>query len=337
MAQTPEDGYMRSVEGGLSSTYGPLAKDVIERGAALSRLPWQQYGAAQAAEAQGTVPFRVAGLSDLEQQGLRGIAGLQGYTPMQYTDQSWTDPNRMQQFMSPYQQGVTDIATREAQRQADIASTQRGAKAVNAGAFGGYRQGIENAEADRNTAQLMSDIQTKGLQSAYTAGMGQFNTENAQDFQRQYAQNLANLQGYNTGIDALAKQMQYGSLPRDITQKGLDVGYQDWQSKQAFPWQNLTNLKGLASMIPGQAQFATNESSNYQYNPLMQGAGIAGQVYDWATAPGQTGSTSTPATSNSSYTPNTSNLSFMDSNTGSGFNSGSRFNSGIADLFEYQD
>jgi hypothetical protein len=327
MAQTNEDGYMRSVEGSLSSTYGPLAKDIIERGAAQSKLPWQQYGATQAAEAQKTVPFRVAGLSDIEQNALKGVASLQGYKPMQYTDQSWTDPNRMQQFMSPYQQGVTDIATREAQRQADIASTQRGAQAVNAGAFGGYRQGIVDAEAGRNTSQLLNDIQTKGLQSAYTAGMGQFNAENAQDFQREYAQNMANLQGYNTGVDALAKQMQYGALPRDIAQKGMNVGYEDWQAKQAFPWENLNKLKNLAGMIPGQAQYASNESSNYQYNPLMQGAGVAGQVYDWATAPGQTSSSSTP---NSSYTPNTSNLSFADSSTGPSYDSS--FNSGIAKL-----
>jgi hypothetical protein len=62
--------------------------------------------------------------------------------------------------MSPYQQGVTDIATREAQRQADIAASQRGANAVNFGALGGTRRDILDAEANRNTAQLLNDIQT---------------------------------------------------------------------------------------------------------------------------------------------------------------------------------
>jgi hypothetical protein len=120
--------------------------------------------------------------------------------------------------------------------------------------------------------------------------------------------------------------MQYGALPRQLQQTGFDVGYQDWQNKQAFPWENLNKLKNLSSIIPGQAQFATNESSNYQYNPLMQGAGVAGQVYDAFNSPDKT-SSSTPS---SSYTPNTSNLSFADSSTGPSYNSS--FNSGIAKL-----
>jgi hypothetical protein len=149
----------------------------------------------------------------------------------------------MQQYMSPYQQGVTDIATREARRQADIDATKRGAQAVGAGAFGGYRPGVENAEAERNTAQLLNDIQTRGLQSAYGAGMQQFNAEEA----RRQAENQF---GYTSGIGALEKQMQYGALPRTIEQQGLDVGYQDFLRQQQYPYQQLQFQKEMLSGLP---------------------------------------------------------------------------------------
>ena len=64
-----------------------------------------------------------------------------------------------QDYMSPYMQNVVDIQQREAQRQADIAGTQRGAQAARSGAFGGSRQAVMEAEAARNLATQKGDIQ----------------------------------------------------------------------------------------------------------------------------------------------------------------------------------
>lgn len=269
----------KTTEGGISSTMGPYVTDLFENAAALARNPYQQYGAEQATQAQQTIPYRVAGLSDLQQKALGGIGGLQAYNPLQFTQQSWTDPNRIQQYMSPYQQGVTDIAKREAQRTADIQGTQIGANAVNQGAFGGYRHGLVEAEQGRNTAQLLNDIQTKGLQSAYGAGMGQFNTESAQDFQRQLYQNQANLQGYNTGLGLFGTQMQYGALPRQIEQAGLDVAYNDFLAKQQKPYENLNFQKGIMSALPPSAYSAVTESQNYEpVNPTAASLSFLNQV-----------------------------------------------------------
>jgi hypothetical protein len=91
--------------------------------------------------------------------------------------QSFTQAGTADQYMSPYMQQVVDIQKREAQRQADIASTQRGAQAVRAGAFGGSRQAILDAEAQRNLAQQMGDIQATGSQSAFEQARAQFNQE----------------------------------------------------------------------------------------------------------------------------------------------------------------
>jgi len=67
-------------------------------------------------------------------------------------------------YMSPYQENVTKYQLEGLQRQADIARTQRGAQAARAGAYGGARQYIENAEADRALASQMDSVRAQGLQ-----------------------------------------------------------------------------------------------------------------------------------------------------------------------------
>lgn len=110
-------------------------------------------------------------------------------------------PGLVQQYMSPYQQNVTDLQVQAAQRQADIARTQRSSQAARAGAFGGARQAIENAEAERALQSQLQGIQAQGLQSAYDqavkniqAGMGY------------------ELQGVGTAQQGLGTALQGGQL-----------------------------------------------------------------------------------------------------------------------------
>jgi hypothetical protein len=107
---------------------------------------------------------------------------------------SFTNPGAADKYMSPYMQSVVDIQQREAQRQADIAAQTRGAEAVQAGAFGGSRQAIMEAEAARNLAQQKGDIQAKGLQEAYGQAQSQFNQEQQNRLTAQQANQSANLQ-----------------------------------------------------------------------------------------------------------------------------------------------
>jgi len=87
----------------------------------------------------------------------------------------------MDQYMSPYTKGVVDIALREAERQRGIERLRENTAATQSGAFGGYRQGVVEAEGERNYNQLLSDITTKGQQEAYNAAVTQFNADRAVD------------------------------------------------------------------------------------------------------------------------------------------------------------
>ena len=69
--------------------------------------------------------------------------------------------------MDPFLQNVVDVAKREARRDEDIAAQGRSAQAVGAGSFGGSRQAILEAEAERNLGQRLGDIQAQGLSQAF--------------------------------------------------------------------------------------------------------------------------------------------------------------------------
>ena len=129
--------------------------------------------------------------------------------------QSFAMPGMAGLYMSPYMQNVVDIQNREAMRQAGIAATQRGAQAVGMGAYGGSRQAILEAEAQRNLAQQMGDIQAKGSQAAYEQAAAQFQADQARMLQSQQANQQAALQaglanqamGLTVGRENLAAQL----------------------------------------------------------------------------------------------------------------------------------
>lgn len=130
-------------------------------------------------------------------------------SPGNVTTGNFTDQGQAANYMNPYQQQVTDIQKREAQRQAGIAGTQRGAQAAGAGAFGGSRQAIMDAEAARNLGTQMNDIQAQGSNAAYQQAMAQYNADQARNLQGQQANqqmgynvNNANLQS-NLGVQQL--------------------------------------------------------------------------------------------------------------------------------------
>jgi len=144
-----------------------------------------------------------------------------------------------QDYMNPYMQNVVDIQKREAQRQADIAGTQRGAAAVKAGAFGGSRQAIMEAEAQRNLSQQMGDIQARGSQEAYDRAAQMFTSDQARELAAQQANQQAglttgqaNLQaalgvqslGAQTGLQAALANQQTGLTAQQAREASRQFG-----------------------------------------------------------------------------------------------------------------
>jgi hypothetical protein len=199
---------------------------------------------------------------------------------------SFTQPGAAESYMSPYMQKVVDIQKREAQRQADIASTQRGARAAGAGAFGGARQAIENAEAQRNLATQLGDIQATGSQSAYQQALQQFNAEQTARLQAQQANQQA---GLTTGQQNLAAQLGTQQLGAQTglqaalanQQYGLNAQQMAEQSRQFGAGQGMTAAQ-LQAQYGQAAQQLAEQSRQYGAGLGMQGGqlalGAAGQL-----------------------------------------------------------
>jgi hypothetical protein len=161
-----------------------------------------------------------------------------------------------QDYMNPYMQNVVDIQKREAQRSADIAGTQRGAQAVKSGAFGGARQAIMDAEAQRNLSQQMGDIQAQGSQAAYDRAAQMFTSDQA----RQLAAQQANQQaGITTGGQNLSANLATQQLG---TQTGLQGALANLSAAQQANVQNQASqlqTQGLNAQQAMQAALANQQ------------------------------------------------------------------------------
>ena len=300
----------------------PYAKDTLAKTSALTDVnqnPYKTYDA-----------NRIAGFSPMQQQSMTGaqnmttapqldtasgIAGIAGsraigsqYSPNQFGaqqvgTQDYTGQN-VSQYMNPYMQNVVDIQQREAQRQADIMGTQRAGQAVKAGAFGGSRAGIMEAEAARNLAMQKGDIQAQGQNAAFQNAQQQFNTQQQRDLQaqmanqqqgmtaqqlgeqsRQFGANYG-MQGLQTGLQAAGQlgqlggqrfqqgmdinklQNTYGAQQQQLEQQGLSQSYQDFLNQQNYPYKQ---LGFMSDILRGTPTGSSSSMQMYQSPPSMLG------------------------------------------------------------------
>jgi hypothetical protein len=174
--------------------------------------------------------------------------------------QSFARPGAAEAYMSPYMQNVVDIQQREAQRQGDIARTGRGAQAVGAGAFGGSRQAIMEAEAARNLAQQKGDIQAQGLQSAYGQAQQQFNAEQQARLQAQQANQQAGITVGGQNLGAALGVQQLGA------QTGLQTALSNLSSQQQANVQNQAARNQAMGMNAQQAMQAALANQQMGFN-----------------------------------------------------------------------
>jgi len=168
-----------------------------------------------------------------------------------------TSPYAIQQYMNPYQSAVTDLQVAAAQRQADIAAQGRKSQAARAGAYGGARQAIENAEANRALATQMDAIRAQGQQAAYDKAVQAM----------QYGSNLG-LQGLGGAQSGLGTALQGGQLGLSGIGQAL-AGQQGALSGVG----QAGAMYGLG-MQGAQSGLAGLNAANQAYQTGIQGAGM---------------------------------------------------------------
>ena len=133
---------------------------------------------------------------------------LPTYDPLAYEQ-------NLSRFMSPYQQNVIDIEKREAARQSDIMSKGIGDQATAQGGLGGYREAIQQSERERNLAQQLGDIQTRGSQAAFESAQAQLERERA-----------AQLSGAQFGLSRFGAQEGALQTQEQLSQASFNAGEQ---------------------------------------------------------------------------------------------------------------
>ncbi len=157
----------------------------------------------------------------------QGIGG-QSYGSNQF--QTGLGPVKsVEDYMNQYTGNVSDIAAREATRQADVSRTAEQGRLAQAGAFGGARQAIMEAERQRNLGTQIGDIRSKGLQEAFDRAQQQRMQEAGLGLQAQQATEGSRQFGATFGQQGLGQLLQARQMGETSRQFGAQ---QDAQARQ---------------------------------------------------------------------------------------------------------
>jgi hypothetical protein len=286
-------------ESNLSNWVGPYVTDMLGRAQGLADQPYQAY----------TGPL-TAGASDLQTQAFNSAKGLTtptsigtaantankiatdaagaSYDPTKfnnlYTAPTAFDPTKFtsgefgstdaQKYMNPYLQTSLDPQLKELQRQNQIANMNTNSKLTQAGAFGGSRQAVMNAENQRDMLDKTNSLVSQGYNTAYDKAISQYNAERNRQLDVEKAQEAAKQYGYDQSMTAADLMAKYGMSAAEAQEK----------SKQYAADYRMTGLKtGLdaantASNI-GKTQNDTNIANiNAQANLGAQDRGIESEA-----------------------------------------------------------
>jgi hypothetical protein len=217
---------------------------------------------------------RVAGLGALEQQGVQqaGTTGVgQGTTAAGIGSvlQAQTGPN-ISQFYNPYQSYVLD----EINRQAAMAQNQLSAQAIQSGAFGGGREGVQRAEQERARLGAVGEAQRSGFNTALGAAQQQ------QQFGLQAGQQLGQLGAQQQAMSQsdINQLMAAGGLQRQLAQQALDAERQSALQKATEPLQRVEFLSNVYAAGPKSTSGITAATAP-STSPLAQSLGTGLGAY----------------------------------------------------------
>jgi hypothetical protein len=285
----------------LSPWAGDYVTNMLGKTQALVNSPMQTY--------KGPL---TAGASDLQNQGFAGISetAAAGYQPGQFTNQftapgaykpttSSFDTAAATQYMNPYLQASLNPQLDEARRQSQITQQQNAAKMTSAGAFGGSRGAILDAETQRSLGANMANITGTGYNTAYDKAMAQFNADQQRKMQEnqfgstqgltaaqstaqygdaaQRANEASRQYSADFGLKSLNDLMKAGETQRGIEAEGITADKRQFDEQQARPY---TNLEFQRKMLEGLPIGASTTSVNQDALSKLQSdvSGIASLI-----------------------------------------------------------
>ena len=246
--QLPE--YMEKAAESLVATAGDVAKE--------SFVPYTGPRLAVMSQAEKDAIARAQ-----SQTGIAGTQAGQAYTAATAAGAPIGQAD-LQRYMDPYMTSVADIAAREARRQSAIEQQGIAAQSAQAGAFGGSRQAVLEAERQRNLQQGISDIYTQAQQQAFQTALGAAQQERQQQLQSALGMATTGQAGQAARQAEFQQAMGIGGLQRQMEQQALDVGYSTYLQERDYPKQQLGFYSDILRGVP------TGETRTYTGTPVQQ-------------------------------------------------------------------
>ncbi len=165
-------------------------------------------------------------------------------------------------YQSPYQQQVIDATMQDIQRQADIARTGAQERAIRAGAFGGSRSAILEAESQRPFAEVMARTAAEQRERGYGQALRSAESDIARQmqmaqfapqFELQARQQQAGLLGGLAGqqLQGLGLLGGIGQQQQALQQQAIGAQRGEFQRALAYPQQQLGLLTaGVSAVSP---------------------------------------------------------------------------------------
>jgi hypothetical protein len=213
--------------------------------------------------------FQTAGLTT-EQQAAAALAGQTGVgipsitgaqtAAGQYgtgaTQAAALDPSstQFQQYLNPYQSYIID----EINRQAAIGQQATAAQAIQSGAFGGGREGIQLAEQERARLGKIGESQ----EAAFRGALGAFQQNQALQAQTQLGAGQLETQTGLSAADALMRGQaqditalgQVGATAQATEQTRLDAARQTTERGIQDPYTRLSFISDIQRGVPSSQQ-----------------------------------------------------------------------------------
>jgi hypothetical protein len=224
-------------------------------------------------------------------EGPQGTIDAQGN--FQTAGQQQSAAGSLDPYMSQYTQNVTDPQLRQLAEFNQQQMQNLGSQAAGSGAFGGYRQGVMQQQQAMDTSQQAADILGTGQQKAFESAQQALQADRQAALGAGQAQTALGAQQQAQQRQRIGDLGMVGQQRRDMQQKSLDVGYQDFQNRlnqerSNIDWQQqaMKNLpyRGGTTMQtftpqPGDLQSTVSTTKPPVSPPGSAGGGIIGPMY----------------------------------------------------------
>ena len=189
-------------------------------------------------------------------------------------------------YQSPYTQQVIDQSMADIQRQADIARGQAQSRAIGAGAFGGSRSALLEAESQRpyieQQARTAAGLRQAGFEQAERAAESDIARQQqmamfAPELELRARQQQAGLLG-GVGAEQMSRLGQLGQIglqQQQLQQMGLQAPYEEFQRALAYGPQQF----GLLAAGQGVTTPTTTMKQKTGLGDILGSAAQLGSLY----------------------------------------------------------